>query len=52
MQADVTKYWIPYNEILAIFNEVATALTDLDGRLIAAEAGLANRMLCTKYKID
>jgi hypothetical protein len=52
MQVDAQKYYIPYDEVLAIFSEVSTALTDLNNRLITAEAGLANRMLCTKYKID
>jgi hypothetical protein len=59
MPADIARYYIPYDEVLAIFTETASVLTELNGRLLTAEASIvtlqaemANRMLCTKYKTD
>jgi len=59
MPVDTYKYYIPYDEVLAIFTETASLLTELNGRLVTAEAKvatletqMANRMLCTKYKAD
>jgi hypothetical protein len=49
MQADLTKYWIPYNSVLALFNGLLDALDEINDRLNTVEAGLANRMLCKKY---
>lgn len=57
MQVNTTQYWIPYYSVLALFNGLF-ALTELNNRLITTEADIvtlkadmANRMLCTKYKV-
>ena len=52
MPVDIQKYYIPFDEVLAIFTETASLLTELNERLVTAEANIANRMLCTKYKAD
>jgi len=52
MQTDVLKYYIPLDEVEVLFTEVASALTELDGRISTLEEQMANRMLCVEYKVE
>jgi len=51
MPVDTIKYYIPYDEVLAIFTELSSILTELDGRITTLEEQMVNRMLCKKYDV-
>lgn len=52
MPVDINRYYIPYDEVLAIFTETASILTELNGRIITLEGQMSNRMLCKEYKVE
>ena len=52
IQANTTQYWMPYYSVLALFNGLSDALTELNGRVDTLEEQMANRILCKKYDTE